>query len=197
MNKLSTPGNWYDGIAKQIDLIGEALNRRNYRKHKIETLRCLAHRIDQFSPECGQCQMFKQDISTMVQDVSSISRITTKESKKRYFGSIKSIIGHLQREHKLVTEGYYTGLGIAIGSGLGVAIGTAMDNVGSGIPIGVGVGLAIGAALDAKAKKEDRILCPSKERNISDSRRSIVIIGILIALLFAGILVFILFNRSG
>jgi len=142
MNELSTPSNWYDGIAKQIDLIGEALNRRNYRKHKIETLRCLAHRIDQFSPECGQCQMFKQDISTMVQDVSSISRITTKESKKRYFGSIKSIIGHLQREHKLVTEGYYTGLGIAIGSGLGVAIGTAMDNVGSGIPIGVGVGLA-------------------------------------------------------
>jgi hypothetical protein len=37
------------------------------------------------------------------------------------------IIGYLQKEHKLVKEGYYIGSMTAIGSGPGVALGAARD----------------------------------------------------------------------
>jgi hypothetical protein len=110
---------------------------------------------------------------------------------------MNNIIAHFQKQHKMVTEGYYMGTGMIFGVSIGIAIGAAMDSIGSGIPIGISVGIAIGATLEAKAKKENRILCPSQGRTTTTSRRSIVIIGILIALLLAGILAFILFNRSG
>jgi hypothetical protein len=196
MDNPESHSNWHGGITKQIGLLKETLGRRNYRKYKIGMLQCLANRIDQFFPECGQCQMFKQDVTTLVQDVSSLSQMPNSESRKQYFKSMNSVIGHFQRHHKLVPEGYYVGIWMAIGSGIGVAIGAATDNIGSGIPIGVGVGLAIGSALEAKAKKEDRILCLGQEKTTITSRRNALIIGILIALLLTGILAFVLFNRS-
>ena len=195
MDNVETHSNWHDGITKQIGLLEETLDRHNYRRYKIDMLQCLANRIDQFSSECGQCQMFKEDVATLVQDASNISQMPTREGRKQYLKSMNSIVGHLQKQHKLVTEGYYIGLGVAIGSGIGVAIGVAMDSIGSGIPIGVGVGIAIGAALEAKAKKEDRIICPSQTKTATTSRRNLVFIGILVALLLAGVLAFILVNR--
>jgi hypothetical protein len=196
MDKLETRSNWYEGITKQIDLLKETLDRHNYRKYKIDILQCLVNRVEQFSSGCGQCQIFEEDMTKLVQDVSYLSQMPSKEVSKQYFKSMNSIIGHLQRQHKLVTEGYYVGIGMAIGAGIGVAIGTAMGNVGSGIPIGVGIGMALGVALDTKAKKEDKILCPRQERITAPSSRSLILIGILVALVAAGILAMILFSRS-
>ncbi len=197
MDNVESHSNWHNGITKQIDLLKEMSDRHNYRKYKIDMLQCLANRVDQFTYECGQCQMFKQDLTTLVQDVGSLSQMSNKESRKQYFKSINNIIAHFQKQHKLVTDGYYIGLGMIFGVSIGIAIGTAMDSIGSGIPIGIGVGVGIGSALEAKAKKEDRILCPSQAKAITTSRRSLVIVGIFVALLAVGILAFTLFNRSG
>ena len=156
-------------------------------------LLCAAERVVQFSPDCGQCQMFQQDISGLVQEVGNLVQIDNKERRKVYFKSINQIIVHLQRQHKLVPEGYYMSMGIAIGSGIGVALGAAMDNVGGGIPIGVGIGLAIGAALDAKAKKEGRILCPREAANAPRTGKVLaIILGILV---LVGLVGFFLFRR--
>lgn len=193
---METHSNWHDDITKQIIMLKETLGTLNYKRYKIDMLQCLTNRIDQFSSECGKCQIFKQDITTLAQDVSNVSQMPTREGRKKYFKSMNSIIGHLQRQHKLVAEGYYIEIGMIFGTSIGVAMGVATDNIGSGIPIGVGIGIAIGAALDAKARKEDRILCPSQTRATTTSRRSLVIISILVALLLVGILAFILFNRS-
>ena len=106
------------------------------------------------------------------------------------------ITNHLQKQHKLVTDGYYMGIGVAIGSGIGVALGAVMDNVGGGIPIGVGVGLAIGAALDAKARKEGRILCPKE--TAAATTKNFKILAIILGLLFlAGLAAFLFFRQFG
>ena len=65
--------NWLNGITKQIAILKETVDKRNNRKYKIDMLQCLANRVDQFSPECGQCQMFKEDLITLVQDASNLS----------------------------------------------------------------------------------------------------------------------------
>jgi hypothetical protein len=82
----------------------------------------------------------------------------SKEERKSYSQSLNNIIKHLQKEHKLVTEGHYMGIGMAIGTGIGTAIGAGTDNVGTGLPIGTALGIALGSYLDKKAKKEGRVI---------------------------------------
>jgi len=185
---------WYDGIAEQINELKNTLIEKDYKKSKLNLLLCMAQRVAEFSSECGQCMLFRQDVTTLTRDVSNVVQIADKEGRKAYFKSINRIIGHLRRHHKLVTEGYYIGIFMALGSGIGIALGAAMDNVGSGIAIGVGMGLAIGAALDAKAKKEGRILCP---RETSGPSKAVLVVLVGLALLaLVGLVVSMLLRRN-
>ncbi|MFC1966636.1 glycine zipper family protein [Chloroflexota bacterium] len=193
---MNSKSDWYDGIAKQINQLKDTLSEKDYKKHKLSLLLCVAERIAEFSPECGQCQIFQQDISTLTQDVGNIIQVTDKDKRKAHLKTINRMIGHLQKQHKLVTHGYYMGIGVTIGTAIGVASGAIMDNVGSGIPIGVGIGTAIGAALDAKAKKEGRVICPSEKAATSPQRTRIMIAIGLGILVLAGLVAFILFRCS-
>ncbi|MFC2006391.1 hypothetical protein ACFLVG_05530 [Chloroflexota bacterium] len=194
---MDSKSNWYDGIAKQIYQLKDTLNENNYKKYKLNLLLCVAERVAQLSPECGQCQIFQQDISTLTQDVGNIIQVTHKDKRKAHLKTINSIIGHLRKQHKLVTEGFYAGIGMVFGSAIGVALGAATDTIGGGIPIGVGVGMALGAALDAKAKKEGRVICPSEKTTTSTQRTKIMIAIGLGILVLAGLVAFMLFRRAG
>jgi len=193
MDTVRSHSDWYDGIAKKVGELSNTLSGKDYRKYKLDLLLCIAQRVDGFFSECPQCQAFRQDITTLTQDAGNVVQIADRESRKAYFKAINSIIGHLQRQHKLVTEGYYMGICMALGAGLGVALGTAMDYIGSGIPIGVGVGVVIGVALDTKAKKEGRILCPRETTRFS--KTALVLLVVLGLLALGGIIAFILFRR--
>jgi len=195
MKDMNIQSSWYEGIADQINLLKDTITEKEYKKYKLNLLLCVAQRVAELSPECGQCQMFQQDISTLTQEVGNLIQINDKEKRKAHLKSINEIVKHLQKQHKLVTEGYYMGIGMAIGSGIGVALGAASDIIGSGIPIGIGIGMAIGAALDAKAKKEGRIICP-KEKNIASPQRTKVLIAIGLGILaFGGLIAFFFYRR--
>jgi len=149
---------WYDDIAKTINSYQDSLSKKDQKKYKLDLLLRVARRVADFSDECGQCQLFQPDITTLAQDLGSLVQMPDKARRKIYLKTINKIVKHLQSEHKLVTQGHHVGLWIAIGSGIGVALGAGMDNVGGGIPIGMAIGVAIGLALDAKAKKEGRVI---------------------------------------
>ncbi|MFC1892719.1 hypothetical protein ACFLYR_01600 [Chloroflexota bacterium] len=189
---MNSQSNWYDGIAKQINQLKDTLSEKDYKKYKLRLLLCVAERIAEFSPECGQCQIFQQDISTLTQDVSNLVQVAAKDRRKAHSKTINGIIGHLRKQHKLVTEGYYMGIGMIFGSAIGVALGAAMDIFSGGIPIGIGAGMAIGAALDAKAKKEGRVICPSEKTATSPQRTKIMILIGLGVLFLGGLVAFML-----
>ena len=194
---MSNKNDWLDDIKRQANLLKHTLSEKDHKKYKLRLLLCLAERISQFYDECGQCQLFQKDISDLIQDVGNLVQLADKERQKSYFKSIDKITNHLQKQHKLVNEGYYMGFGIAIGSGIGVALGAALEQIGGGIPIGVGIGVAIGAALDAKAKKEGRILCP-KETSATAFAVNFRIIAIVLGLLvLAGLAAFFFFRKIG
>ena len=192
---MNNKSDWLDSIKKQIALLKDTLSEKNYKKYKLSLLLCIAERVTQFYPICGQCQILQQDISTLTQDVGNLVQLADKERQKSYFRTIDKISKHLQKQHKLVNEGYYLGIGMAIGSGIGVALGAALEKIGGGIPIGVGIGLAIGVALDAKAKKEGRILCP-KEAKVATSMNFKTIAIILGLLVLAGLAALLFSLRS-
>jgi len=148
---------WYDGIVKEINLHKDLLSHKDQKKYKLDLLLRITERVDTFSSECGECQMLQPDITQLTQDLGYIVH-TPKEKRKSYFKTINNIIKHLQKQHKLVNEGHYIGIGMAIGAGIGTALGAIFENPGVGTGIGTAVGLAIGTYLDKKAKKEGRII---------------------------------------
>ena len=149
---------WYEDIAKEISQHKDWLTQKDYKKYKLDLLLRLSARADDFSNQCGQCQLLQQDIATLTHDLSYLIQMSDKEKRKGYLKKINDITKHLQKQHKLVNEGYYLGIGIAIGTGIGVTLGIALDNPGIGPVIGIGIGVAIGKYLDNKAKKEGRVI---------------------------------------
>ena len=149
---------WYDKTTGEITLHQETLSKKDTKKYKLDLLLRVTKRIADFSVECGHCQMFQQEITTLIQDLGNLVQMPDKGGRKKYRKKINNIVKHLQSEHKLITQGQNLGLWISIGTAIGVAIGAGMGNVGGGIPIGLAIGTAVGIALDAKAKKEDRVI---------------------------------------
>ena len=192
---MNSNSDWLGNVKKQIDILKQTLSEKEYRKYKLPLLLCIAERLNEFSSVCGECQILQQDAATLVQDIPNLISLSDKERQKSYFKTIDTITGHLQKQHKLIPEGYYLGIGMAIGSGIGVALGAAFEQVGGGIPIGVGIGLAIGSALDARAKKEGRILCP-KETKEPGAPVTIKVIAIILGVLaLAGLAAFLFFRQ--
>ena len=84
--------------------------------------------------------------------------IYAKKSPKK---KLSLFIKYLQEKLSLVTEGYYTALGVTFGMMLGVALAPTLERQ-MGISINMGLGMLLGAAigqyLDTKAAKENRVL---------------------------------------
>ena len=82
----------------------------------------------------------------------------TKRSFKR---KLSSFTKYLQDKLSLVTEGYYTALGMSLGVMLGVAVAPMLERqLGISINMGLGMllGIVVGHFLDTKAVKENRVL---------------------------------------
>ena len=157
MDTMEIHSRWYNDIAKEISLHKDILGKKDAKKYKLDLLLKIAQRVDSLSSHCGQCQIFQQDITQLTQDLSYILH-TPKEKRKSYFKKVNNIVKHFQKQHKMVAEGHYIGIGIAIGVAMGTAIGTALGSFGIGPGLGIALGLAIGAYLDKKAKKEGRVI---------------------------------------
>jgi hypothetical protein len=149
---------WYDKIAREISPHQDTLSKKENKKYKLDLLLRVARRVDDFSSACGECQLSQPEITSLIQDLGNLLQMPDKERRKSHLKTINNIVKHLQKQHKLVTEGQHIGIGLAIGVGIGTALGTALDNTGIGTAIGTTVGLAIGRAMDAKAKKEGKVI---------------------------------------
>ncbi len=149
---------WYEEITKKLDPYKDSLSKKEQKKFQLDLLTRVTRRVAEFNDECGECQLFQQEITAYVNELGNMIHLVDNARRKKYAKRLKQTVRHLKSEHKLVPKGHYVGIWISIGTGIGVAIGAGMDNVGAGIPIGIGIGVAIGTMLDAKAKKEDRVI---------------------------------------
>ena len=192
---------WYSKIAGYVNLAKNTPKEKGTKKYELNLLLGVAERLDEFHATCGQCQLYQQEMSSLANNLGNLIQLDNKERRKAYLQSLNGMVKHLQKQHKLVTEGYYTGIGLAIGAGIGAALGPLSDKIGAGLPIGIGIGMAIGAALESKARKEGRIISTKEKtggaKEFSLSPRTIrffVIVGIAAAV--AGLLAFFLARQS-
>jgi hypothetical protein len=83
------------------------------------------------------------------------------ENKRRYFSKKLNVFKQfLNDEFSLITEGYYTALGMSLGMCFGVAIGSSLGSSGTsnGLSFGMLIGLLIGHYKDMDAEKKDLVL---------------------------------------
>ncbi|MFC1943420.1 hypothetical protein ACFLWO_02430 [Chloroflexota bacterium] len=155
---METHSDWYNKIVREINSYKDTLSKKDYKKYKLDLLLRIAKRVDDFSSYCGECQMFQPEITRLAEDLGNLIQIPNKEERKGYLKTINNMVKHLQKQHKLVSEGQYVGIGLAIGAGIGTALGAALDNTGVGTAMGTGIALAIGRYLDNKAKNEGKVI---------------------------------------
>jgi len=134
------------------------MSKKEQKKFQLDLLLRLTRRVAEFYDECGECQLFQQEITAYVNELGNMVHLADNVRRKKYGKRLKQMVRHLQGQHKLVPKGHYVGIWTSIGAGIGVALGAVMGNVGPGMPIGIGIGVAIGMMLDAKAKKEGRVI---------------------------------------
>ncbi len=149
---------WYKETAEKINSYQSSLSKKEQKKFQLDLLTRVTRRVAEFNDECGECQLFQQEITTYVNELGNMIHLADNTRRKKYAKRLKQTVRHLKSQHKLVPKGHYVGIWTSIGTGIGVAIGAGMDNVGAGIPIGISIGVAVGMMLDAKAKKEDRVI---------------------------------------
>jgi hypothetical protein len=159
---MEAQSNWYNRIVKELNLYPDTLSKKDIKKYKLDLLLRVAKRVDDFASYCGECQNFRQEITRLVQELSLLTQMPSKEGIKNHVKVVDSLVNHLKKVHKLVDKGHYRGMGIGIGTAIGVAlggaIGAALDNPGIGTIVGIGIGFAIGGYLDKKAEKEGRVI---------------------------------------
>lgn len=159
---MEVGSNWYNRIAGEISQYQYTLNEKDAKKYKLDLLLRVAKRVDDFSPSCGECQTFQAEVTRLVQELSLLVQMPSKEGLKSHTKAVNSVVGHLKKVHKLVDKGHYLGIGIgigmAVGAALGGALGAALDNPGIGTGVGVALGVVIGKYLDKRAKEEGRVI---------------------------------------
>ncbi len=155
---MEARSDWYNRTATEINLHKDTSNKKVSKKYKLDLLLGVASRVDEFSSDCGECQIFQQEITTLAQDLGNLIQLPGKERRKSHIKKINNIVKHLKKEHKLITEGYYRGMGMMIGPVMGTSIGAALDNISVGIAIGIAIGFVIGNYMDKKAEKEGKVI---------------------------------------
>jgi hypothetical protein len=149
---------WHQQTTDAIHSYRSTLGKKEQKKYKLDLLERLSRRVAEFSPQCGQCQIYQQEITAYLAELGNLVQMNDKTRRRYHTRKLDRMVKHLQSQHNLVPQGYYIGIWIGIGTAIGVAIGAGMDSVGMGIPIGTAIGTAIGMFLDSRAKKEDRVI---------------------------------------
>ena len=156
--EMEARSDWYNRTATEINLYQDTSNKKISKKYKLDLLLRVASRVDEFSSDCGECQIFQQEVTTLAQDLGNLIQLPGKERRKSHINKINNIVKHLKKEHKLITEGYYRGMGMIMGPAIGTGIGAALDNISVGIGIGIAIGIVIGNYMDKKAEKEGKVI---------------------------------------
>ncbi|MBM7602825.1 putative membrane protein YccC [Metabacillus crassostreae] len=116
-------------------------------------------KLGTLASNCQECEQqlveFENHYNHILENNNQLQESDYKHHKKL----IRAAYSHLQKNHKLLPEGYYLSLFLSVGMSIGVMFGlTIFDNIALGLPIGMCMGIAIGAGLDADAKKNGKTI---------------------------------------
>ncbi len=108
----------------------------------------------------------EEELLSIDKKLSGLNLKANPAKRKKYLMlKFQEFTTYLKKEFSLLTEGYYTTIGIAIGPGFGMVFGLIVLSfierslgLTYGMIAGMLIGYLIGRNLDAKAEKQNRVL---------------------------------------
>lgn len=150
-----------DYILAEIKQLREEANEIVIKRYNFQLTERIVIRLASFS-DCNECNEFMEEAISVLKEMNGSLPLPV---NKTYSDFIKRVTIHLQKNHKLITESYYTNTYMACGIGIGLPFGFIISQLlgqmaymGVGLPIGIGIGLSIGSKLDLKAKKDGFVI---------------------------------------
>jgi hypothetical protein len=148
-----------EGMIEEIKRLKERMDHQITKKLQLDLLSRIIIRLGSFHIECDVCQKTLIELKEQLNLIKVNQGQLSKTEMKEYFRKINNTVAHLQKQHKLVSEGYYMGICMALGVSFGLLFGTVLYSVSAiGVSIGMCFGLAIGNGLDADAKKKGKTI---------------------------------------
>ena len=108
----------------------------------------------------------KDEIQSIEAELDSLNLELNHENGKKYIKkALSKFEKYLKDRFSLTSKGYYTNIGIGLGSSFGIIFGIVFLSslerslgISLGLIIGMLIGLTIGRSMDAKAISEDKVL---------------------------------------
>jgi F0F1-type ATP synthase assembly protein I len=148
-----------DKLKTMLEKLENTVDEGTSKKLELEKCHRIIQKLSSFSADCEACEQYFADWESHILQIRDRADQLREEDVTQHKQKKDNISAHLQKEHKLVTSGYYLSIYMTMGMSLGVVFGLLIfDNIGLALPIGFGIGLAIGAGLDAEAEKKGMVL---------------------------------------
>lgn len=140
----------------------ESLKKDTTEKSEIKVYEGLLHILSRLQTR----EFSKDEINSIETELENLDLQSNPENRTRYFKkALSKFKKYLKDTLSLTPKGYYTNMGVTLGSGFGVIAGIIIGErfekslgIALGIGIGMLIGLFIGRSMDAKAKNENRVL---------------------------------------
>jgi hypothetical protein len=104
----------------------------------------------------------ENQLQSIEEELDGLELNSNPGNKKKYYRKkLSGFKTYLKDKFSLITEGYYTAIGMSLGVSFGVVFGTIFKEtigISIGIAIGMFIGLIFGKYLDSEAEKQNRVL---------------------------------------
>lgn len=146
-------------LMKDIEELKSSINGQAVKKLDLDLLTRIVKKLDSISPECEKCSLTLDELEKHIKQLKDRGALLNENDFKQNKSKLNDIVSHLQKQHKLVTEGYYLGIYMSLGMSIGLVFGLLIfKNIALGLPIGMCLGIAIGSGMDADAKKKGMVI---------------------------------------
>src|SRR5690554_305872 len=95
-----------DLLAAVADLT-EKMDSRENNKYKLAQVERIVNRLGEFLGVCDDCYRLLAAVNEQIQKLKAHDAKLNREDFREYHLTLKKVIDHLQKKHKLVPESYY------------------------------------------------------------------------------------------
>ena len=140
----------------------EGLNTETIKKSEIKVYNQFLHILT----ELKNRDFSKNEIQSIEEELDGLNLGSNPENRKKYYRkALNKFKAYLKDAFSLITNGYYTSLGIGIGVAFGPVLGVLFGQfferslgISVGISTGIIIGLLAGQYLDSQAKTAGNVL---------------------------------------
>ena len=139
-----------------INLLKEEINSSEIRIYT---------RFNEIFSSLSTMDLTEEKIQSIETKLESLNLNSEPKNKKKFYGkALKTLEKFLNESFSIISKGFYTNLGIAIGTNFGLLFGLIVLDLERSMGVVIGLcggmvlGIIIGKSLDEKAVKEGRVI---------------------------------------